>query len=163
MNNENNNFSLIRNAEINRIGPNYIGPIYYDKFDIHNEMKKMDAYEDEKYMYEDHTIIWKRDPEYYNHKFCNLLVNTEYETTFCIMGIDALLKHKELLTNLCLNNKNDFIVLDNKNTIKQIWEQLDSLGFDKMKCYCLLGESEDAILRYFTLCYLTTDKYEILS
>lgn len=38
MNDSNNNFSLIRNAEINRIGPYYISPIYFKEFDINNEM-----------------------------------------------------------------------------------------------------------------------------
>ena len=52
MNDGNNNFSLIRNAEINRIGPNYIKPIYYDVLNVDNEMKKQNAHEDEKYAYE---------------------------------------------------------------------------------------------------------------
>ena len=51
MNDNNNNFSLIRNGEINRIGPNYISPIFYEQFKINERMKEMDAHEDEKYIH----------------------------------------------------------------------------------------------------------------
>jgi glycosyltransferase involved in cell wall biosynthesis len=43
MNDSNNNFSLIRNSEINRIGPNYISPIYYEYLNVHETMKQNDA------------------------------------------------------------------------------------------------------------------------
>ena len=52
MNDSNNNFSLIRNAEINRIGPNYISPMYYKIMSINEKMKMFNAYEDEKYIEE---------------------------------------------------------------------------------------------------------------
>ena len=42
MNNSNNNFSLIRNGEINRIGPNYISPIYYDTYKIHEKIRNLE-------------------------------------------------------------------------------------------------------------------------
>ena len=57
MNNNNNNFSLIRNKEINRIGPNYISPIYYKTFNIDEKMRELDAYEDEKYKINNIPII----------------------------------------------------------------------------------------------------------
>ena len=161
MNNENNNFSLIRNAEINRIGPNYIGPLYYDKFDIHNEMKKLNAYEDEKYISEQ-SINWKRDPTTYSHNYCNLLVN-DYEIQFCIIGLDGLLKNIDRITELYKDSKNDFIVIENKCSIEYLWQKLDAFGFERMKCYTLIDESEDRLINYFKLCYLSTKNYEILS
>jgi glycosyltransferase involved in cell wall biosynthesis len=139
MNNENNNFSLIRNAEINRIGPNYISPLYYDDFDIHKEMKKMDAYEDEKYI-NDSSVIWKRDSNTYSHKFCNLLVNNDYETQFCIIGLDGLLKNINRITELYNDNKNDFIVIENKCSMEYLWKKIDNLGFERMKCFLLMDE-----------------------
>jgi glycosyltransferase involved in cell wall biosynthesis len=162
MNNENNNFSLIRNAEINRIGPNYISPLYYDKFDIHSEMKKMDAYEDEKYI-NDNSIIWQRDPNTYSHKFCNLLVNNDYETQFCIIGLDGLIKNIDRITELYKDNKNDFIVIENKCSIEYLWKKLDALGFERMKCFLLMEEPENRLINYFKMCYLSTNKYEIFT
>jgi len=161
MNNENNNFSLIRNAEINRIGPNFISPIFYDCFKIHDIMKGKNAYEDEKYL-NDNTIIWKRDPSVYQHKYCNLLVNNDYEAQYCIIGIEALLRNKDGINQLYLNAKNDFIVLDNKHPIQTLWKFMDKLGFVRMKCYSLLNEEKENLIQYFKMCYLTTNKYEII-
>jgi len=159
MNNENNNFSLIRNGEINRIGPNYISPIYYNKFYIHYEMKRLNAYEDEKYL-DDHSVIWKRDPTEYKHKFCNLLVNNDYTHQYCIIGLDGLLKNIDRITELYKIPTNDFIVIDNKCSIEYLWKKIDALGFDRMKCYTLIDESEKNIISYFVLCYLSTNKYD---
>ena len=92
MNDNNNNFSLIRNAEINRIGPEYISSIFYEKFKVHEYMKKQDAYEDEKYIY-NNSKIWKRE-ENYEHKYYNKIVNVNYNKQYCIIGIDSLLINK---------------------------------------------------------------------
>jgi glycosyltransferase involved in cell wall biosynthesis len=162
MNNENNNFSLIRNAEINRIGPNYISPIFYDIFDIHNVMRNIDAYEDEKYL-NDHTIIWKRDPQTYKHNFCNLLVNTTYDKQYCIIGLDSLIKNIDYITELYTNERYDFIVIENKCSIEYLWKRIDSYGFDRMKCYTLIDEPNSNLIKYFELCYLSTNNYEIIN
>jgi len=180
MNDKNNNFSFIRNSEINRIGPKYISPIYYNKFNINLQMKLIGAYEEEKYLFHDHTEIWKRDKDY-EHKFCNLLVNNDYENQYCIIGLDGLLKHidkiRELYNSTAFNStafnstafnstafKNDFIVLENKCSFEYLWEKLDSLGFNRMKCYSLIDEPEENLINYFKLCYLTANKnYEIFT
>jgi len=162
MNNENNNFSLIRNAEINRIGPNYISPLYYQQFDIHNVMRNLNAYEDEKYL-NDHTIIWKRDPMKYKHVYCNLLVNNDYDKQFCIIGLDSLIKNIDYITELYSNPRNDFIVIENKCSIEYLWKKMDALGFDRMKCHTLVDESITNLIKYFELCYLSTSDYEIIN
>ena len=162
MNDDNNNFSLIRNAEINRIGPQYISKIYYNKFNINDEMKKLDAYEDEKYLNDD-SIIWQRDPENYKHRFCNLLVNNDYKTQFCIIGIDGLLKHIDRINELYKDLNNDFIVIENKCTIDYLWNRINSLGFDRMKCFLLMDEPEERLINYFKVCYLSTNNYEVLT
>jgi len=162
MNNDNNNFSLIRNAEINRIGPQYISKIYYNKFNINDEMKKLDAYEDEIYLNDD-SIIWQRDPESYKHRFCNLLVNNDFKTQFCIIGIDGLLKHIDKIRDLYTDFENDFIVIENKCTIDYLWNRINSLGFDRMKCFLLMDEPEERLINYFKVCYLSTNKYEVLT
>jgi glycosyltransferase involved in cell wall biosynthesis len=162
MNNENNNFSLIRNAEINRIGPKYISPIYYNKFNIHDIMRNMNAYEDEKYL-TDYTIIWKRNPDNYKHHYCNLLVNNDYDKQFCIVGLDSLIKNLDYITELYSNHCNDFIVIENKCSIEYLWKKIDALGFDKMKCHVLIDEPITYLLKYFELCYLSTSDYEIIN
>ena len=162
MNEHNNNFSLIRNEDINRIGPNYIYPIYYNKFDIHTKMSQINAYEDEKYL-TNYTNIWERNPNTYKHQYCNLIVNTEYNKQYCIIGLDGLLKNIPYIQEQYIDRQNDFIIIDNKCTIEYLWKILDILGFDRMKCYVLMDNTEEQIIRYFHLCYLSTDTYEILS
>jgi len=161
MNESNNNFSLIRNAEINRIGPNYIQPIYYDYLNINEEMKKRDGYEDEKYMNSE-SNIWKRDANY-THKFCNLLVNNDYKKQFCIIGLDGLIKNIEKIRELYEDHINDFFIVDNKCTIEYLWGKLDNFGFNRMKCYTLIDQPDELLVNYFKRCYLSVNDYEIIT
>ena len=168
MNEGENNFSLIRNKEINRLGPTYISPIYYKKFNMHEKMKLLDAYEDEKYVNE-HSKIWLRDPVTYTNKYCNLLVNTDTNYQICIIGYDSLLYNLERIKELYSKNENsisvihyDFILLENKCTLEYLWSRLDYLKLDKIKCYTLLDHTNEELTNYFKLLYLSTEKYEIL-
>jgi len=159
MNEDNNNFSLIRNKEINRIGPNHISPIYYDLYKIHDKMKELNAYEDEKYLIEN-SKIWLRDPEYV-HKYCNLLVNNDYDCQICIIGFDSLLYYMDDIKTLYENSRNDFILLDNKSSNQYLWRRLDNLGFDRMKCYTLSDHTNEEMINYFKVMYASVEKYEI--
>jgi hypothetical protein len=173
MNNSNNNFSLIRNVEINRIGPQYISPIYYEEYRIADKMETLDAYE--KPTTEDsknNVQIWLRDTETYVHKYCNLLVNIDFEKQICIIGLDSLILNLEYIQTLYNNKGNnnnqtgmafDFILLDNKCPIEYLWKQLDGYGFDKMKCYSLIDVSSDLLVSYFKTMYLSTEQYEIIN
>ena len=172
MNDGENNFSLIRNAEINRLGPHYISPIYYNTYNIHEKMKEIDAYEDEKYI-EEHSKIWLRDPTTYTHKYCNLLVNPDFNYQICIIGYDSLLYNLERIRSLLDTNSNakekestdykyDFILLENKCTNEYLWSRLDYLKLDKIKCYTLLDYTNEELTNYFKVMYLSTEKYEIL-
>jgi glycosyltransferase involved in cell wall biosynthesis len=162
MNNENSNFSLIRNGEINRIGPQFISPIFYEKFQINSLMKKLDAYEDEKYLRFDKNI-WKRDTTTYTHKFCNLLVNYSYTKQYCIIGVDSLIKNMDYIKELYKNETYDFLVLDNKCTQEYLWSKLDTFGFDRMKCYSLIDIEDDLLVNYFKVMYLSNDNFEIIT
>ena len=166
MNEGENNFSLIRNAEINRIGPKYIGPIYYDTYNIHEKMKELNAYEDEIYI-TNHSQIWLRDPTTYTNKYCNLLVNNISNYQICIIGYDSLLSNLERITNMYKNEnpevKYDFILLDNKCTNEYLWDRLDYLKLDKMKCYTLVDHTNEELTNYFKVMYLSTEKYEIIN
>lgn len=156
MNESNNNFSLIRNAEINRIGPNFISPIFYDKLDIHNKMKSLDAYEDEKYM-DGCEQIWRRDKDTYTHKYCNLLVNNDYKKQYCIIGLNSLIKNMNEITELYKDSSNDFFVLENKCSLEYLFKKLDDYGFERMKCYTLIDVSDELLLNYFKVTYCSTD------
>ena len=159
-----NNFSLIRNREINRIGPNYISPIYYAAYNIHEKMKQLNAYEDETYI-TNHSKIWLRDPATYTNKYCNLLVNVDSTYQVCIIGYDSLLYNLERIKMLYKNDNPglhyDFILLDNKCKNEYLWSRLDYLGLDKMKCYTLVDHTNEELTNYFKLLYLSTKNYEI--
>jgi len=159
MNNNNNNFSLIRNADINRIGPNYISPIFFDKFSINNRMKEIDAYEDENYIHV-HSKIWERE-EPYQHKYCNMVVNNDYNKQYCIIGMNSLLFNKDKIRELYLDHRNDFIILDNKCSIEYLHRLLDLYDFSRFKCYSLIDKNEEILEKYFLLTYKSCNSYEI--
>ena len=154
MNNSNNNFSLIRNKEINRIGPNFIKPIYYNTFDIHNKMKELDSYEDEKYI-TNHSPIWQRD-ELYSHKYCNLLTNPDYDFQYCIVGLNSLINNIDKIQELYKNPRNDFLLLDSKHDNAILFEKLDSFNMDRIKCYHLKDHSDELLVQFFKVMYLST-------
>jgi hypothetical protein len=162
MNNSNNNFSLIRNGEINRIGPQYISPIYYKEYNIAEKMAELGAYEDPFANDTRNNVqIWTRH-ETYVHKYCNLLVNMDFKRQICIVGLDSLILNLEYIKVLYNDDETDFILLDNKCPVEYLWKQLDSYGFDRMKCYSLIDVDSDLLVRYFKTTYLTTEEYEIV-
>lgn len=160
MNDNGNNFSFIRNGEINRIGPKYINPIYYDRFNINEQMKKLDAYESEEFI-NNHSKIWEREHDY-EHKYCNEIVNVDYDSQYCILGLDSLVYNMDRIKELYENKRNDFIVLENKSSVEYLQQKLDSLGLDKMKCYSLLNSSKQQLTNYFKMIYKSASNYEII-
>jgi hypothetical protein len=161
MNESNNNFSLIRNGEINRIGPNYISPIYFQNFDINNNMKLFEGYEDEKYI-NHHSKIWERDQTTYTHKYCNLIVNNDYDKQFCIIGFDSLLANIDRISELYQNPRNDFIILENKCALEYLQARIERYNFERMKCYTLIDTPNDQLINYFKLLYFSVSDYEII-
>jgi glycosyltransferase involved in cell wall biosynthesis len=160
MNDSNNNFSLIRNKEINRIGPNCIRPIYYNKFDIHNKMKELNSYEDEKFI-TNHSPIWKRDDSY-THKYCNLLVNPDYDFQYCIIDVNGLMQNIEKIQELYKNPRNDFLLLDSKNQNQILFDKLDTLNLDRIKCFYLNNHTNEMLINFFKVMYLSTSNFEII-
>jgi glycosyltransferase involved in cell wall biosynthesis len=161
MNDNNNNFSLIRNGEINRIGPQFISPIFYEIFNIQEHMKKLDAYEDEKYIY-NHSKIWKRE-DIYEHKYCNKIVNVDYDKQYCLIGFDSLVMNIEKITKLYENPYNDFFIIDNKFELELLQYILDIYGFSRFKCYTLIDETPEVLIKYFMLQYKSCTDYEIIN
>lgn len=172
MNNDNNNFSLIRNREINRLGPLFISPQFYRNFDMHNRFREIGAYEDEINLYE-HVQLWKRPPDpIYIHKYCNSIVNPDYDCQVCILGVDVIRQQMDILkkyihdgtrNGVGVRNSFDFILLDNKSNIEDCWNLLDSYGLDYFKCYVFDHNTNEAqMLLYFHRLYRSCEKYIIL-
>ena len=161
MNNDGNNFSLIRNKEINRIGPQFISPMFYEKLKINEHMKTLNAYEDETYMH-NHSKIWKRGDSY-KHKYCNAVVNTDHTKQYCIIGFDSLLSNIEKIKLLYNDGKNDFFIIDNKCSVGHLQFLLDIYGFDRFKCFSLIDERPEVLVKYFLLLYKSCEDYEIIN
>ena len=160
MNEGGNNFSFIRNSEINRLGPEYIVPIFNTNNNVNEIMKKKNAYDDEKYLYL-HTKIWERN-DYDNTKICNTIINYDYDFQYCILGIKSLYHHLDYIQKLYKNNRHDFILLENNSHFDSLTSILDDLGFDKMKCYQLNNATKKEMIHYFLWMYKSLDHYEII-
>ena len=160
MNNDSNNFSLIRNREINKIGPYFISPIYYDVYKIQDVMKNKNGYEDEKYM-DNHSKIWEREDTYVQ-KYCNKIVNNDYDKIYYIIGIDSLVLNIEKVRECYNNPRNDFYLIDNKCDLNMLQYLLDIYGFSKFKCYTLIDNDVDVLKKYLLFTYNYCDNYEII-
>jgi glycosyltransferase involved in cell wall biosynthesis len=160
MNDNNNNFSLIRNSEINRLVPHHLRPHFYNDFNINEEMKKRDAYESEEYIV-NHNQFWKRDPPYEN-KYCNEIANMNYDKIYCIIGLENVIKNIKRLKELYNDPRNDFLILENKMSCEDLWRFIDNQKMDRMKCYTMKDCSYIELERYFHLVYKSLDQYEIL-
>jgi len=147
MNNDSNNFSLIRNREINRIGPQFIQPIFYKKLGISARMQELGGYEDPVYISK-HSQIWRR--KNYTPQFANLVATT-YSMQICIIGVDNIPE--------TVNLAHDYIVLDTI-PLKEIQNFLDQRGLTTFKCYSLPTTAE--LRNYFLMMYRSCDDYEII-
>jgi glycosyltransferase involved in cell wall biosynthesis len=156
MNNDGDNFSLIRNAEINRLGVHCIQPLFYDKYKVHEIMKEKGAYEDEKYI-NDFSQIWKRKD--WVHKKCNITLNPDFDRQICVIGIDNL----QGISELYQNPRNDFMVLENTISTFELMTKLDALGFGRMKCFSLPDCTDEELENYFNLICKYTDNTDIIS
>ena len=159
MNDNNNNFSLLRNKEINRLGPQYIVPQFYAKYKVHEKMKELGAYENEDFI-TNCMPIWKR--EGHEHKYCNKRIQYDYDRQYCILGIDAFKENLEQIEEVYLNQRNDFILLDGKGDKQRLCDFLDSKGFGRMKCYSLPDTPNEQLLRYFHTLYKSCEQVIVL-
>jgi hypothetical protein len=154
MNENNNNFSLIRNREINRLGPQYIVPQFYNMYKVNDIMKQFNAHEDEKYILS-HDKLWTRNN--YNHKYCNKRILYDYDTQYCILGLHAFSKNFDALKEAYANPRNDFILLDGKGDKDTLCAFLDTMNFSRMKCYSMPDTPNDQLKNYFNYLYKTCD------
>jgi hypothetical protein len=159
MNDGNNNFSLIRNKEINRLGPNYIVPQFYAMYDVHGKMKTKNAYEDEEYIYKTPSL-WKRTN--YTHVYCNMRIQYDYDIQYCIIGLDAFFKHLDTLKEAYKNPRHDFILLDGLGYKDKLCKALDDAELSRMKCCSMPNTTHEELLRYFHSLYKSCKETIIL-
>ena len=159
MNDGNNNFSLIRNREINRLGPQFIVPQFYTTYGVHDRMKELGAYEDETYL-KNRSRIWHRTD--YEHKYCNKRELHDYDKQYCVLGKEGVLKHIDAIRSLYQDGRNDFLVLDGTGKREELCVFLDTLGLDRMKCYSIPDNNRDQLIAYFHRLYKTCEQTEIL-
>jgi glycosyltransferase involved in cell wall biosynthesis len=163
MNNDNNNFSLIRNREINRIGPNHIMPQFFAKYNVNEVMRNLDAEEDHHFIH-NHSKLWERESSKYEYKYCNKLLNIDFNKQYCILGLKAFAQNIELIRELYKDCKNDFIVLENQFKPEELCKIMDSeySSFSRMKCYSIKETSWEKLERFFHLIYKSCELNEII-
>jgi hypothetical protein len=160
MNNNNNNFSLIRNSEINRLRLHLTNHCY-NSYDIDNIMKLNQSYESNT-QENISKPIWKRTD--YNYLYCNDLINLNYDTQYCIIGLETLHKNYNKIKEIYSNTKNDIFLLDNKYDSKDttICSELDNLKLDRIKCYSMDDCSDEELIKYFNLICKSSEDYYII-
>lgn len=168
MNSNGNNFSWIRNAEINRIGPQYIYPIFYEKYSIHDVMRKQKAYESEEYL-NNHIKIWHKGlDKKYVHKYANLLINYDYDKQYCILGLETLIKNLPKIQEIYKNKRNDILLLDTEYDNDFLFNKLVENNLDNIKFFNLEEkyDSEDKtknmMKNYFLLRYKSVKDHEFI-
>ena len=165
MNDGGNNFTWIRNAEIQRVGPMVVDHFNQAVVNVDEYMKNKGAYEDsEKYKYGPYTNLWMRPAEY-EHKYSNSVYNFRYDAEYCVIGLDSLYKNIDRIRELYTNPRNDILLLDNRVSIETLWQKLDALGLDRVKCYVhteFIGAEKQRMIYYFTRMYKSCDKWEII-
>jgi len=158
MNTGNSNFSLIRNRDINRLGPRFLTPQFYEKHKFHEIMKEKGGYDDEKYM-QVNERIWLR--ESYTPSYINVLYQPKYDTQYLILGKDVFAAKVDLLRNLAKDPRNDFFLMDSSGDFKGLCAFLDEKGFPQAKCYSIKDLTEKQMMNYFTYIYASCTKVVI--
>lgn len=141
-----NNFSLIRNSEINRLGPKFIVPIWKQLNNSDAFFKASNAWDGSSEIVQ----IWKRaeTPPYLNRVF-----HPDYETQICIIGIFALNANMERIQELYKNPSNDFFLIVPRGAREDIIQMLENKGLARMKFYILENATYQTMLRYFYRIY----------
>ena len=147
MNDNSNNFSWIRNSEINRLR-HHLTPVCYSTLRIHEVMEQKGALDRS----DTCLPIWKRPSFVY--RYCNGIADLDYEKQYCILGMSAFYHHYAELKVLYQNPKNDFLILDNHYDSKDetIGKILERFKMDRMKFYSM-DSTEAELLYYFEHLY----------
>lgn len=146
MNDGNNNFSLIRNSEINRLCTDYIYPMYNCQISEY-------GYNDKIYNQLPHKMpIWKIPN--YKPNYSNIVKGSfKYEKQIVYIGFETFLQHitsNNFMNNL--NKKNDYIILDNFINTELLINYIEYYKLsDYFKCYSMKDCTEEELVNYFNL------------
>jgi len=160
MNTGNSNFSLIRNKDINRLGPRFLTPQFYAATDFHSIMKQRGGYDDEKYMHVNERI-WLR--ESYTPSYINVLYQSRYDTQYLILSKEVFMDRIVELRDLAKNERNDFFLMDSSGDFKGLCAFLDANAFSRARCYSIKDLTEKQMINYFNYIYKSCIKTVILN
>jgi len=156
-NNGGSNFSLIRNKEINRLGPNFITPQFKNKYPFDQNIKDANAWHDTKFDKELSMPIWLRDNNF-KANYINKLYNPDYDKQIGIIGLESLYTNMSEIKILYENRRNDFILIDNKESIETIAEVLMKHNLSRFKFYILKNTPKENLINYFERIYKSTQE-----
>jgi predicted nucleic acid-binding Zn finger protein len=151
MNDNQNNFSLIRNSEINRLRGHLTTHCFQD-WNIESVMEQKNAIDNN---IED-LPIWKH--KHFEYKYCNEIKNMEHTMQYCILGMSAFYQHYSQIKLLYEDPQNDFIILENayESDDDTIGNVLDRFKMNRIHFYSMKDCSEDELINYFNHLYKST-------
>jgi hypothetical protein len=160
MNNNGSNFSLIRNKEINRIGPNFITPQFKAIYNLDRVMKAKDAWHEQ--IYDSNPVqIWMRNNDF-KPNYSNEIFNPDYDKQYGIIGLKNFVNNIEKIRALAQNPRNDFLLLDNTGTVETMFTMLEAHNLKQIKCYILKDTPTENLIKYFERIYKSTYKSELI-
>jgi len=160
MNDKGSNFSLIRNKEINRIGPKFITPQFKALYNLDQHMKTRNAWHDPAYDTKP-VKIWLQD-DTFRGNYANEIFNPDYTKQFGIITIKALLSNIDRIKLLEKTRSNDFLLLDNSETQENIVALLASHNLNRIKFYILKDTPISSLIKYFERIYKSTVESELI-
>lgn len=146
MNPGNNNFSLIRNSEINRLGPRFIVPEFFDNKNVDNVYQERDAAEDPLYR-NHHSNIWTRQPAY-QHKYWNRRF-TNLTNSLLIFNPDQL-ESEQIKEYRDVPNRMIYLISGDK-PLYHLQMAADTAVIGNIMVWSLPGASKTQIIRYVTM------------
>jgi glycosyltransferase involved in cell wall biosynthesis len=156
MNDGGNNFSYIRNKEINRIGPHHLCPQFYKMHRVNETIAAMGVCD---VPTSKNAPMWKRDPDTYTHAFINLsLPKNGITQQTCVFGVNTLIESMDRVRALLAQpHTRDILVLDGTmapRTLMTIIDELfDGIVPNGLRCYALENTTNDELVRYFFWLY----------
>lgn len=142
MNDGNNNFSLIRNSEINRLCIEHIYPQYKEDITNSNSINTI----------KDGNIqrmpIWKLGPTY-EPKYGNIIYSNTGKKQIVFIGFETFLYKIE--NGFAIDPNIEYIVLDNIVSNDAIIKVLDFYNLCNFKCYSMTDCTEEELVNYFKL------------
>ena len=157
--NEVGNFSLIRNEEINRLGPQFIVPQSKQVNNFDKRFQDLGGWEDPSFDYCP-VQIWKRSSD---PKYVNALYHPDFDLQVGIIGLESLLSNIDKIQELYKNIRADFLVLDNNCSENIIKGVLEEKKLERMRFYVLNGDTNEQLVNYFNRVYKSINNTIIIT